>query len=83
MDQIVSGHLKGGNRVSNLKTLFPEWMNANDVSKTVRDAYKNVHSKLQSQGDRILLRGKSSSGLEIEMWINKATKTIETAYPIY
>lgn len=49
----------------------------------VKNAYKNVHSKLQTQGDRMLLRGTASNGLEIEMWINKATKTIETAYPIF
>jgi hypothetical protein len=30
----------------------------------------------------VLLRGISDGGLKIEMWINKATKTIETAYPI-
>jgi hypothetical protein len=83
LEHIASGHIKGGSRVSSIKTLFPEGVNANDVGIAIRDAYRNVHSKLQTQGDRILLRGASSRGLEIEMWLNKATSTIETAYPIY
>ncbi|WP_436488821.1 DUF6443 domain-containing protein [Chitinophaga sp. ARDCPP14] len=83
IDHIASGHIRGGNRISNLKTLFPEWMNAKDVSRVVRNAYRNVHTKLQTQGDRILLRGTGFDGLEIEMWLNKVTNTIETAYPIY
>ncbi len=83
IEHIASGHMNGGSRVSELKTLFPEWMSVSDVNKTVKNAYKNVHSKLQTQGDRMLLRGTASNGLEIEMWINKATKTIETAYPIF
>lgn len=58
-------------------------MNVNEVNKSVKDAYKNVHSKLQTQGDRMLLRGTTTQGLQIEMWINKSTKKIETAYPVY
>lgn len=83
IDHIASGHIRGGSRISDIKTLFPEWMNAEQVSKVVRNAYKNVHTKLQTQGDRILLRGTASNGLEIEMWLNKATNMIETAYPKY
>jgi len=81
-EHIASGHMKGGSRVSNLKTLFPEGMTRQQVQKMVVNAYRNVHTKLLTQGDRILLRGESN-GITIEMWINKATKTIETAYPVY
>ncbi|WP_286863396.1 RHS repeat domain-containing protein [Sphingobacterium sp. UBA7625] len=83
VEHVLSGHVKGGSRVSPLKTLFPETMSKETVIKTIRDAYKNVHTKLETQGDRMLLRGTASNGLEIEMWINKATKIIETGYPVY
>ncbi|MNC77042.1 hypothetical protein D3C75_1288950 [compost metagenome] len=56
-------------------------MNNSQIEKTVRDAYKNS-SKLQTQGDRVLVRGQSN-GLTIEMWVNTKTKTIETAYPVF
>ncbi len=82
IEHIASGHMHGGSRVSSLKTLFPQGMTKDQVHKMVRSAYRNVHKKLLTQGDRILLRG-SSNGTTIEMWLNKATKTIETAYPIH
>ncbi|MNO88463.1 hypothetical protein D3C76_799130 [compost metagenome] len=83
MDHIISGHTKGGSRAtqSRIKDLFPENMNNSQIEKTVRDAYKNS-SKLQTQGDRVLVRGQSN-GLTIEMWVNTKTKTIETAYPVF
>ena len=73
--------MTGGKRVSALKDLFPEGMTKAQVEKVVRSAYKNVSEKVSSQGDRVLVRGTADSGLRIEMWVNKATKTIETAYP--
>jgi RHS repeat-associated protein len=82
MEHIASGHMVEGSRVSKLKTIFPEGMNPNQVERTVRSAYQNVTDKLLTQGDRTLLRGVSSSGLQVEMWLNKSTKTIETAYPV-
>jgi RHS repeat-associated protein len=78
---IASGHIKGGSRVSKLKTLFPEGMTSEQVLNVVIKAYRNVHTKLQTQGERILLRG-DSDGTTIEMWLNITTKTIETAYPV-
>ncbi|SFQ51276.1 EndoU nuclease [Pseudarcicella hirudinis] len=83
MEHIVSGHMNGGSRVSSLKSLFPDYMSERQVNSAIRNAYKNVTEKLQTQGDRILLRGTTDSGLNIEMWLNTNTKTIETAYPIY
>ncbi|MGV3502783.1 MAG: RHS repeat domain-containing protein, partial [Adhaeribacter sp.] len=79
---IASGHMAGGSRVSSLKTLFPEGMNTSQIERTVRSAYQNVTDKLQTQGDRMLLRGISSSGIQVEMWLNKNTRTIESAYPV-
>lgn len=81
MEHIISGHTIGGSRVSKLKSLFPSSYDATQVERTIRSAYKNVHTKLATQGDRILLQGTAENGMNIEMWLNKSTKTIETAYP--
>ncbi|MBW7453040.1 polymorphic toxin-type HINT domain-containing protein [Paenibacillus sepulcri] len=83
MEHIISGHTKDGFRAtqSKLKDLFPDNMNDSQIEKAVRDAYSNS-SKLQTQGDRVLVRGQSN-GLTIEIWVNKSTKIIETAYPVF
>jgi RHS repeat-associated protein len=80
---IASGHMEGGSRVSSLKTLFPSSMTQKQVERAVRSAYRNVSDRIQTQGDRILLQGTSDQGLKVEMWLNKATNMIETAYPIH
>ena len=56
-------------------------MDETSVMRAIRAAYQNS-IKVGVQGiDRVLLRGEGS-GLTIEMWFNRATKTIETAYPV-
>ncbi|HEV2147523.1 MAG TPA: RHS repeat-associated core domain-containing protein [Longimicrobiaceae bacterium] len=82
MEHITSGHMAGGSRVSPLKTLFPAGMSARAVERVVRQAYRNAGDKLASQGERVLLQGEYG-GLTIQMWINRATKRIETAYPVW
>jgi RHS repeat-associated protein len=79
MDHIKSGHTEGGNRVSPRKDLFPKSMSDKAIESAIREAYKNG-SKLATQGERVLVEGKSGS-LTIQMWVNKATQTIETAWP--
>jgi len=64
----------------NLKDLFPESMSRTQVERAVRQAYR-FGKKVGSQGDRALVRGQHD-GLTIEMWVNRVTKTIETAYPV-
>ncbi len=83
MDHIASGHMKGGSRVTEAtsKSLFPEWMTAEQVEKAVREAYR-YGQKLETQGERVLVEG-TSEGLTIRMWINKTTNEIETAFPIW
>jgi hypothetical protein len=84
---VLDGHMAGGRRLSQSqlgggsKDVFPSQMTEEQIEKAVRSAYKNVVNKLHTQGDRVLLQGISDSGIQIEMWLNKATKTIETAYP--
>ena len=75
-EHIISGHVRGGSRVSSLKTIFPDNLSEKQIENLVREAYRNS-KKIKTQGERILLRGN-----KIEMWLNTQTKTIETAYPI-
>lgn len=82
MVHIASGHMKGGPRVSAAKDLFPESMSAAQVERAVRQAYRFAGDRLATQGDRVLVQGQGG-GLTIRMWVNRATKTIETAYPVY
>ncbi|MCI3936852.1 RHS repeat-associated core domain-containing protein [Chryseobacterium aahli] len=76
IEHIASGHMKGGSRLSPLKTMFPENLSERQIEKLVREAYRNS-TKIKTQGERVLLRGNN-----VEMWLNTQTKTIETAYPI-
>ena len=80
---IISGHTVGGARAkaSGLKDIFPEYMTEIMIERAVRNAYKNVSKKLYTQGDRVFLKGQTKEGMIIEMWLNRATKTIETAWP--
>lgn len=56
-------------------------MNAKGIESAMREAYSGAR-KIGTQGaDRLVLEGKGA-GLTIEMWFNKATNTIETAYPV-
>ena len=80
MEHISSGHMIGGSRVSPLKDLFPDSMTSSQVQSAVRQAYRSS-SRVATQGDRVLVRG-TANGLTIEMWVNRSTRMIETAYPV-
>jgi hypothetical protein len=82
MEHVKSGHMEGGSRLtqSGKKTVFPSNWTEKQVERAILNAYKNGQ-KLQSQGERVLVRGKSN-GVTIEMWVNKTTKIIETAYTV-
>ena len=49
--------------------------------QAIRNAYR-FGEKVATQGDRVQIRGPWQGGT-IELWLNKATKTIETAYPLF
>jgi RHS repeat-associated protein len=70
----VEGALSAG------RTTFPQLMNGRGIERAIRQAYR-YGTKIGAQGDRVLMRGESG-GLTIEMWVNRATQTIETAYPV-
>jgi uncharacterized protein RhaS with RHS repeats len=62
------------------RTTFPELMNSKGIERAIREAYR-YGEKIGSQGDRVLMQG-MSGGMTIEMWVNRATGMIETAYPV-
>ena len=88
MEEVLSGHTSNGKRAqqSQIKDLFPDRMNARDIEKEIRKAYGNAKQIGSPQFDgidiRIKLQGNGRNGV-VEMWYNKSSKTIETAYPIY
>ncbi|AGP41251.1 FG-GAP-like repeat-containing protein [Sorangium cellulosum] len=82
MDEVASGHMVGGRRLApgNKKDVFPVGMTETQVERAIRHAYRHGEV-LHSQGaDRVFVRGPFGEGL-IEMWVNKSTKQIETAWP--
>jgi hypothetical protein len=82
MEHILSGHTEGGARAvqSGLKDLFPKDWSAKQIENAIREAYRYASKAGASQGDRVLLKGKGA-GLDIKMWVNTATKVIESAWP--
>ena len=83
VDHIVDNHTAGGKtyQQSGIKDKFPDYMSPDTIESTVRQAYRNSTMAGPSQGDRVFLRG-DADGMTIEMWVNKTTGAIETAYPI-
>jgi len=82
IDHIVSGHTAGGSRVSPLKDLFTAGMSKQQIANVVRQAYRHASVAGPSQGERVFLAG-AHDGVTYEMWVNKATKMIESAWPKY
>jgi len=82
IEHILSGHTSTGARAiqSGIKDLFPSNMTASQIEKAIINAYR-YGQKVATQGDSVLVRGPFGKG-QIEMWVNKAEKLIETAYPI-
>ena len=79
MEHVLAGHSAEGAFAAG-RTTFPEFMNGQSIERAIRDAYR-FGERIDSQGDRVLVRG-VSNGLTIEMWVNRATNAIETAYPV-
>jgi len=79
MAHILERHIPGA-PYSSGRTVFPGTMSERGIMSAIRDAYMSS-TKVAVQGERVLLRG-WGAGMEIEMWFNKATNVIETAYPV-
>jgi hypothetical protein len=63
------------------RTVFTN-LNEKGVLVAMRDAYGSA-KPIHAQGERILLSGSSKTGMNVEMWLNKSTNVIETAYPVF
>ena len=85
MTHIMDMHTKCGDvaKQSGKKDLFPENMTERQIKKAILEAYSKAKGIRTQSGDsnKVLVRGQAD-GMTIEMWVNKATKLIETAYPI-
>ncbi|MEV7345364.1 RHS repeat-associated core domain-containing protein [Streptomyces sp. NPDC093544] len=84
MIHVLERHTADGKiyKQSMKKTKFPDYMSPKKIESTIITAYRFAVPAGRSQGSRILLRG-MAEGLEIEMWLDKSTKLIETAYPVW
>ncbi|WP_162929153.1 polymorphic toxin-type HINT domain-containing protein [Streptomyces sp. YIM 130001] len=84
IDHVLDRHTAAGRtyRQSGIKTKFPDGMSTKRIKSTIRQAYKSSSIAGRSQGNRVFLRGKAN-GLDVEMWVNKKTRMIETAYPVW
>ncbi len=79
MDHIMSGHSAGDNRGGPNKDRFPAGMTVAAIEKAIREAY-HYGEKLFTQGDRVFMQGPWEKSY-IQMWVNKVTGMIETAWP--
>ena len=79
MEHIAERHMTGG-MVTEGRSVFVN-LNQQGVMAAVQQAYGSA-TKVAVQGDRVLLSGTTKTGMTVEMWLNKATNTIETAYPV-
>ena len=81
MEHIMSGHSSGGKRGGENKDRFPAYMSKKAIRKAILNAYKCA-KVIKTQGERVFLEGKWGK-YKIQMWLNKAKKIIETAWPKY
>jgi len=79
MPHIVDRHMVGGTMTQG-RSIFIG-LNERGVMAAVRQAYGSS-SVVRHQGDRMLLSGSTNTGMRVEMWLNRSTNTIETAYPV-
>jgi len=84
IDHVLAGHTEGGLRSSPSKDLFPSTWNSGEIESAIRNAYR-YSGRIRSQGDKVLVVGPGPVGtnMRIIMWVNKRTRTIESAYPDY
>ena len=87
-EHIYDGHWDGTplarnanpRRVGN-NTMF-NGLTKEQIQRVVRNAYAAVDKKLETQNERIRVRGQAD-GWQVEFWVNKLTREIETAYPLF
>ena len=80
MVHILERHVPGAPYAAG-RTVFPATMSERGILRAIREAYESSSIVGRQGSERLLLSGRGS-GLTIEMWFNKLTRTIETAYPV-
>jgi hypothetical protein len=80
MAYIIDKH--GPGVVLGRKTAFPATMTEQAIEAAVREAYRYGSTAGAIVDGRVAIEG-FGGGLNIKMWVNLATKTIETAYPVF
>lgn len=79
MAHVAERHMEGGAKIAG-KSVFVG-LNERGVMAAIKQAYGSA-STIHVQGERVLLSGVTKTGMAVEMWLNKTTKMIETAYPV-
>jgi len=81
MEHIMSCHGIAGSRATPGKSLFPAHMDERQIEDAIRRAY-DVGDLSWPDAVHLRVTG-TGGGLDLEMWVNPATKTIETAHPFH
>jgi len=79
MVHVAERHMEDGARVLD-KSVFVG-LNERGVMAAIKQAYGSA-TTVAVQGERVLLEGITKTGTSVQMWLNRTTKTIETAYPV-
>ena len=79
MVHIAERHIVGGSKTAG-KDVFVN-LNKDGVLAAIRQAYGSART-VSVQGESVLLEGVTKTGMKVQMWLDKATKTIKTAYPV-
>jgi hypothetical protein len=79
MIHVAERHMEEGARVLD-KSVFVG-LNERGVMAAIKQAYGSA-TTVALQGERVLLEGVTKISISVQMWLNKTTKIIETAYPV-
>jgi len=81
MKHILNSHTVGGSEATPDKSLFPAHMDERQIEVTIRQAY--AEGEFSWPDGVHLWVTRKEAGLDMEMWVNTASKTVETAYPLH
>lgn len=79
MEHIAERHMTGGPFTAGRDVFVG--LNQRGVIAAIRQSYGNAQ-RIAIQGERVLLSGVTRTGMRVEMWFNRVTRRIETAYPV-
>jgi len=82
MTHILNCHTVGGSEATPGKTLFPANMDERQIEVAIRQAYAEGWLDWRDGVHLWMTEMREDGGLEIEMWVNPVTSTIETAFPV-